>query len=79
MTKLRIDTDYLAGRLKTLLSIDSPSGYTDEVVWDCCREIDRLGYSFELTRRGAIARGATAPRRARPARSWPTWTPWGRR
>jgi peptidase M42 family hydrolase len=68
MTKLKIDTEYLAGRLKTLLSIDSPSGYTDEAVWDCCRELDRLGYSFELTRRGAIRawrNGASA----RPARA----------
>jgi peptidase M42 family hydrolase len=54
MSRLGIDTDYLARQLKMLLSIDSPTGYTDEVVWACCAELGRLGYDFTLTRRGAI-------------------------
>ncbi|WP_296816669.1 osmoprotectant NAGGN system M42 family peptidase [Brevundimonas sp.] len=68
MTKLDIDVDYLSGELKRLLSVDSPSGYTDEVVWLACREIDRLGYGFELTRRGAI-RAVLRGEKRRPARS----------
>ena len=54
MTRLTIDIDYLADRLKTLLAIGSPTGYTDTIVRECCRELERLGLSFELTRRGAI-------------------------
>ena len=68
MSKLEIDTDYLTAELRRLLSVDSPSGYTDEVVWQTCREIDRLGYSFELTRRGAI-RAVLRGSKRRPARS----------
>ena len=68
MTKLEIDTDFLTNELERLLSIDSPSGYTDEVVWQTCREIDRLGYEFELTRRGAI-RAVLRGDKRRPARS----------
>ena len=68
MSKLDIDTDYLAAELKRLLGVDSPSGYTDEVVWLACREIARLGYAFELTRRGAI-RAVLRGEKRRPARS----------
>jgi len=54
MPRLAIDTDYLADRLAHLLSIPSPTGYTDTIVRDCCEELERLGVAFELTRRGAI-------------------------
>ncbi len=54
MKKPRIDTDYLADQLKALLSIDSPTGYTDTVVRHCTSELERLGMNVELTRRGAI-------------------------
>ena len=54
MTKLEIDTDYLAAQLKALLAIDSPTGFTDTIVRHCTRELERLGMSVELTRRGAI-------------------------
>jgi peptidase M42 family hydrolase len=68
MTRLRIDTAYLAAELRMLLETPSPTSYTDEVVWACCRELDRLGLRFELTRRGAIR--AVLPGRSRkPARA----------
>lgn len=54
MTLPKIDVDYLTERLKRLLEIASPTGYTDEAVWEVCRELDRLGVGYELTRRGAI-------------------------
>lgn len=54
MTKLPVDTGYLAAQLKALLSIDSPTGFTDTVVRHVSRELERLGMSVELTRRGAI-------------------------
>jgi len=68
MTILPIDLDYLSGRLQRLLSIPSPTSYTDNVVRDCCNELDRLGVPYEVTRRGAIRaclRGAAR----RPARA----------
>jgi peptidase M42 family hydrolase len=52
--KLAIDPDYLAARLSRLLDIPSPSGYTDAVVEESCRELGRLGVEFQLTRRGGI-------------------------
>lgn len=51
---MRIDQAYLAAQLKQLLSIDSPTGYTDRIVHYCSRELERLGLTPELTRRGAI-------------------------
>jgi peptidase M42 family hydrolase len=54
MKPLQIDLDYLLGQLKALLSIDSPTSYTDSVVRYCSRELERLGLKPELTRRGAI-------------------------
>lgn len=49
-----IDTSYLTDILFKLLNIPSPSGYTDEIVHFCAGELERLGVSYELTRRGAI-------------------------
>lgn len=54
MTRLNIDTDYLADTLKALLAIPSPTGYTDTVVRYVSAELERLGLPVELTRRGAI-------------------------
>jgi peptidase M42 family hydrolase len=51
---LEIDEDYLVARLKELLAIGSPTGYTDQVVRYCTKELERLGLTAELTRRGAI-------------------------
>jgi peptidase M42 family hydrolase len=68
MSTLRIDTDYLAARLKRLLAIPSPTGYTDTIVRETCRELGRLGVEFELTRRGAI-RAFTPGAESKPARA----------
>lgn len=54
MTQSVIDEKYLAGVLKNLLEISSPSGMTDAVVNEVCDELKSLGIPFELTRRGAI-------------------------
>jgi len=51
---MAIDEAYLLAQLKALLAIDSPTGYTDQVVRHCSRELERLGLTPELTRRGAI-------------------------
>ncbi len=50
----QIDISYLQKQLKTLLSISSPTGYTDEIARYTCEELDRLGVDYELTRRGAV-------------------------
>lgn len=68
MPRLKIDTDYLAATLARLLEIPSPTGFTDTIVRECCGELSRLGFKFELTRRGAIR--ALIPGAAqRPARA----------
>ncbi|MHB2267120.1 osmoprotectant NAGGN system M42 family peptidase [Aliihoeflea sp. PC F10.4] len=51
---LKIDEAYLARQLENLLSINSPTGYTDQIVRYCSQELERLGLTPELTRRGAI-------------------------
>ena len=51
---VEIDEAYLIAQLRALLAIDSPTGYTDEVVRHCSLELERLGLKPELTRRGAI-------------------------
>ena len=54
MRRLTIDADYLSDTLKALLAIPSPTGYTDTVVRFVTGELEKLGLSVELTRRGAI-------------------------
>ncbi|UUP18096.1 osmoprotectant NAGGN system M42 family peptidase [Nitratireductor thuwali] len=54
MSRLKINVDYLLGQLKALLSIDSPTGYTDTIVRYVTEELEKLGLEPELTRRGAI-------------------------
>ncbi len=49
-----IDQDYLVKRLKALLAIPSPTGFTDEAVRYVARELELLGLEVMLTRRGAI-------------------------
>jgi peptidase M42 family hydrolase len=49
-----IDAAYLRSQLERLLSIASPTGYTDTVVRHVCEELGRLGLPFSVTRRGAI-------------------------
>ncbi len=54
MTRLTIDAEYLAKVLKKLLSIPSPTGYTDTIVRYVTKELTHFGLNVELTRRGAI-------------------------
>lgn len=68
MSELEIDQDYLRETLIALLSIPSPSGYTDKIARWCCEELDRLGIEYELTRRGAI-RSRLPGREEQPARA----------
>jgi peptidase M42 family hydrolase len=68
MAILPINLDYLSSRLARLLSIPSPTSYTDNVVRDCCAELDKLGVSYEVTRRGAI-RACLKGKARRPARA----------
>jgi peptidase M42 family hydrolase len=51
---IHIDTEYLQQTLIKLLGIHSPTGYTDPVVREVCKELEALGIHYELTRRGAI-------------------------
>ena len=51
---MKIDEAYLARQLNNLLAINSPTGYTDQIVRYCSEELERLGLTPELTRRGAI-------------------------
>jgi peptidase M42 family hydrolase len=46
--------DYVSDVLQRLLTMASPSGYTDQVVHLAGEELARLGIHYELTRRGAI-------------------------
>jgi len=64
---LPIDTSYLTRQLRRLLTVPSPTGYTDTVVREVCDELARLDVPFELTRRGAI-RAVTEGVSRRPAR-----------
>ncbi len=50
----KIDADYLKAVLSKLLSVPSPTGYTDAIVHCVCDELDELGIPFSATRRGAI-------------------------
>ena len=68
MPRLTIDTDYLKNTLAELLSIASPTGYTDTIVRAAVGELRRLGVDFEVTRRGAI-RARLRGRREQPARA----------
>jgi len=67
MTILPIDIDYLTTQLEKLLLTPSPTSYTDNVVRECCAELDRIGIEYEVTRRGAI-RALLRGKSRRPAR-----------
>lgn len=54
MKEKPIDTDYLEQVLLRLLGIHSPSGYTDPIVREVCKQLEQLKIPYELTRRGAI-------------------------
>jgi len=59
MKRLKIDRDYLVDLLVRMLAVPSPCGFTDPMVHCVGEELQNLGVSFELTRRGAIR--ATLP------------------
>lgn len=65
---LQIDLRYLRATLEKLLSIPSPTGYTDEAVRLCSALLTELDVPFELTRRGAI-RAWLRGEAAQPARA----------
>ncbi len=54
MKPYRLDQGYTLDVLKRLLETPSPSGFTDNAVHLVCKELDAMGISYELTRRGAI-------------------------
>ena len=64
-----IDMDYVLELLEKLLKIPSPTGYTDEIVHFCGRELKRLGIPFELNLGAApsapISRGGRTVRTGR--------------
>ncbi|GGK17930.1 osmoprotectant NAGGN system M42 family peptidase [Salinarimonas ramus] len=68
MQRLTIDTAYLRDRLAELLGIPSPTGYTDSIVRHVSRELERLGLTYEITRRGVV-RTKISGRRRKPARA----------
>jgi peptidase M42 family hydrolase len=49
-----VDVEYLKAQLAALLAIPSPTGYTDTIVRHVSEELERLGFNFSVTRRGAI-------------------------
>ena len=63
-----IDVAYLRATLEQLLSVPSPTGYTDEAVRRCSALLSELDVPYELTRRGAI-RAWLAGEAAQPARA----------
>lgn len=54
MSRLKIDSDYLAKVLRKLLAIPSPTGYIDTIARFVAKEVAGFGLEVELTRRGAI-------------------------
>ncbi|HEY0130378.1 MAG TPA: osmoprotectant NAGGN system M42 family peptidase [Allosphingosinicella sp.] len=50
----QIDAGYLRAQLERLLSIPSPTGYTDTIVRYVSEELERLKVPYSVTRRGAI-------------------------
>ena len=54
MERITPDMAYVRRILGELLAIPSPAGFTDEAVRFTCEELERLGMSYEMTRRGAI-------------------------
>jgi peptidase M42 family hydrolase len=65
---MELDQAYLKKLLLHFLGIHSPVGYTDPIVREVCKELDQLGISYELTRRGAI-RATLAGETSLPARA----------
>ena len=49
-----MNMDYCLSELKALLSIDSPSGFTDKAADYLIGELTALGYAPEKTRKGGV-------------------------
>ena len=49
-----MNMDYCLSELKALLSIDSPSGFTDKAADYLIGELAALGYAPEKTRKGGV-------------------------
>ena len=69
MSRLTIDADFLLDKLKELLALPSPTGYTDSIVRYVSTELEKLGLTLQLTRRGAI-RAIRSGKRRRGARAF---------
>jgi peptidase M42 family hydrolase len=54
MLKTSLDKAYLEHTLLSLLNIHSPSGFTDQIVHFVGNELQNLGITYDVTRRGAI-------------------------
>ena len=49
-----IDRKQLQSTLLELLAIPSPSGFTDEVIRYVCSQLEAMGVSYDMTRRGTV-------------------------
>ncbi len=54
MKDLSLYTDFITGETKTLLNIDSPTGYTENAAAWVKDEFTRLGFNAEFTRKGGV-------------------------
>ena len=54
MKDLSLYTDFITGETKTLLNIDSPTGYTENAAAWVKNEFTRLGFNVEFTRKGGV-------------------------
>ncbi len=45
---------YILSILKDIMAIDSPSGYTKEVIQYCQKEAQNLGFETKLTNKGNL-------------------------
>ena len=46
--------DYVLEQLKTIMAVDSPSGYTKNLIEYLAEELDRLGFSYKKTIKGGL-------------------------
>lgn len=53
-TKLNTYVDYILEQLKTIIAIDSPTGYTENAAQAVAEELTRLGYAPERTVKGGV-------------------------
>ena len=54
MKDLSLYTDFITRETKTLLNIDSPTGYTENAAAWVKNEFTRLGFNVEFTRKGGV-------------------------